>query len=164
MIPRATFLGAPYFAASIALAQVAGEVPGDVTASKTDGGITVTSKARGDEFSLTLLGRDIRPLSPERLKLGIDGRSIEIVTLHLGSDLIDKPDTTVLALYQHSVEQSSRHDGWQFVPASDATIALPDGKSALLWRMQKQPPDPAQPGGLTLAAALNRGNVVAVVG
>ncbi|HEY2618743.1 MAG TPA: hypothetical protein VGI78_15485 [Acetobacteraceae bacterium] len=70
----------------------------------------------------------------------------------------------MLALYQHSVEQYSRRDGWQLVPASDATMALPDGKSALLWRMQKQPPDPAQPGGLTLAAALNRGNVVALVG
>ena len=143
--------------------QEVGEVPQEVAASRTDSGILVTSKARGNEFSLMLQGRDIRPLSSERLKLSVDGREVEIVTIPLAPDLMNKPGTETLAIYQHWVLSRLEQQGWQLAPSGDESFAFPNGKACFLWQMQRVP-NAGQPENRIVVATTNQSNVIALVG
>jgi len=149
-----------------ACAQEAGDVPRGTSATRTDQGILITSTARDDELSLELRGRDIEPLKPERLELRIEGRDVEIVTAPFAQNLMGKPDVERLGIYQQFIVSRWHDAGWQPVNGSDESFSFPTGEKALLWEMQRRPPEgkntPAQY--RIFAATTNRNNIVALVG
>jgi hypothetical protein len=147
-------------------AQEAGSVPQAVSASRTDQGILITSKAPGDEFSVVLGGHDIQPLNAERLELLVEGKDVEIVTIPFASDLTSKPDTETLAIYQRWILSRWESDGWHPVQGTDENFAFPSGEKSLLWEMQQQLTDSrtSRPKYRIVAATTNQSNIIALVG
>ncbi len=122
-------------------------IPKNLSAAKTDHGIRLTSQQEDNAFSIELIGKEIKPLLPDRLVWQIDGHEIELLTAFVSTDNANiVSDLEQLQMYQKADVLDWHEQGW--TKTAEEVFQTSDGQVCLYWQME--------PNGEKSASSLSR--------
>jgi hypothetical protein len=138
-------------------------VPRQVSAKRTGDGITIVSADPRNPFSIALAGKEIKPVSKDRLVLRIDGKEVEVFAMPMAPEVSKESSEKQLADFRSWLLARWEPDQWRAMAANGEQITSPTGEKGVLFAAEREALGANRRYRL-VAATPNASNIVALIG